>query len=103
MCKQRPAHENQAAVEGAYQGQTIRLDLHGERRKRFLCHALWLIWPSIVLVKWATPLMWAALAAITGALSASLVSVAAILLIVAGAALWLRSDSRSESELDSSH
>lgn len=92
MCKhQRPAHDTRAVAEGAYQGQTLHLDLHDERRKRFLCHALWLIWPSIVLVKWATPLMWATLATIAGALSASLVSVAAILLIVVGAALWLRS------------
>ena len=44
MCKhQRPAHEIQAATKGAYQGQTIRLDLHDDRRKHFLCWTLWLI------------------------------------------------------------
>ncbi len=92
MCKhQRPAHEIQAAVAGAYQGQTMRLNLHGDRRKRSLCWAFWLIWPSIVLVKWTVPLIWAVFAAVAGALSASLVSIAAIMLIIVGVMLWLRS------------
>jgi hypothetical protein len=92
MCKhQSPANEIQAATKGAYQGQTIRLDLHDDRRKQFLCWTLWLIWPLILLAKWTTPLIWAALVTIAGALSASLVSIAAIMLIIVGAMLWLRS------------
>jgi hypothetical protein len=92
MCKhQRPAPEIQTATKGAYQGQTIHLDLHDDRRKHFLCWALWLIWPLILLAKWTTPLIWAVLVTIAGALSASLASIAAIMLIIVGAVLWLRS------------
>jgi hypothetical protein len=101
MCKrQRYTPETQLASEGAYEGQTMRLDLHetewGTRRpagagQSFHWSALWLIWPLIALVKWGTPLALGAFAAVAGALGELGTPMLALLLIAAGITLLCRS------------
>ena len=100
MCKrQRYAPEAQLASEGAYEGQTMRLDLYERERsthrsagqdQRFHWWALWLIWPLIVLVKWGTPLALGAFAAVAGALGGLGAPIVALLLIAAGIILLCR-------------
>ena len=100
MCKrQRIAPEAQLASEGAYEGQTMRLDLH-EREKgtcrpagqdqRFHWWVLWLIWPLIALVKWGAPLALGAFAAVARTLGALGAPIVALLLIAAGVILLYR-------------
>ena len=101
MCKrQRYAPEAQLASEGAYEGQTVRLDLHerecGTRRsvgqgQRFPWWALWLIWPLMELVKWGTPLALGAFATVAGSLGTLGAPIVALLLIASGIALLRRS------------
>lgn len=97
MCK-RYTSEAQLAGEGAYESQTLRLDLNergripNARPARISAPwwALWLIWPLIALVKWSTPLAAAASAAIAGSLGATGAPIAALLLIAAGIILLRR-------------
>ena len=101
MCKrQRYTPEAQLASEGAYEGQTMRLDLHereqGTRRavgqgQRSPWWALWLIWPLMELVKWGTPLVPGAFTAVAGSLGALGAPIVALLLIAAGIILLCRS------------
>ncbi len=85
MCKRRSylSDHPMMAAEGAYEGQTVRLDARDrvshERRERHSCGGhggfpwwtLWLIWPLIGLVKWFVPLY-------LGAVTASLVQLSAV-------------------------
>ncbi|MEO7909964.1 MAG: hypothetical protein ABIV47_09960 [Roseiflexaceae bacterium] len=80
MCKRKSylSDRPMMATEGAYEGQTVRLDARDsvshERRDHHSCGhhggfrwwTLWLIWPLIGLVKWFVPLY---LAAITASLA----------------------------------
>jgi hypothetical protein len=101
MCKRHThAPEVRLASEGAYEGQTMRLDPHeqawGMRRANghswgFPWWALWLIWPLIGLTKLAAPLVSETLAAFTGSLGVLGAQFVAVLLIVAGIALLRRS------------
>src|SRR5262245_51260134 len=101
MCKRHAyTSEAQLAGEGAYEGQTMRLNLHeGEpstpRAARhgwgFSWWALWLIWPLIELVKWGAPLAQSAFAAVASSLSGAGAPIVAVVLIVAGIALLRRS------------
>src|SRR5262245_17966260 len=100
MCKRHPyAPAAHLASEGAYEGQTVSLDLrkrewgvphetsHGWK---FHWWALWLIWPLIELTKWATPLVLIASATVTASLGEFGAQCVAITLIVAGVALLRR-------------
>jgi hypothetical protein len=101
MCRRHVyTSEAQLAGEGAYEGQTIRLDLHereyGTRRssgqgQRFPWWALWLIWPLMELVKWGTPLALGAFATVAGSLGTLGAPIVALLLIAAGITLLCRS------------
>jgi polyferredoxin len=101
MCKRHAyTFEAQLAGEGAYEGQTMRLDLRerekGARRvagtgQHFLWWMLWLIWPLIGLVKWGTPLALSAFAAVAESLGTIGAPIVALLLIAAGITLLRRS------------
>ena len=99
MCK-RHTPEIRLASEGAYEGQTIRLDLReqvwGMRRANghnwgFPWWTLWLIWPLIGLAKLVTPLILGTLAAFTGSLGILGAQFVAVLLIIVGITLLRRS------------
>jgi hypothetical protein len=103
MCKRKFHQIDQPAmaVNGAYEGQTVRLDgrsiTRAERRTRwpggFPWWSLWLIWPLIGLLKWAAPIYLTALAALrdtTSTLAEPAAAIVAVLLIVAGLALIRR-------------
>ena len=101
MCK-RKTHRmdlNALATEGAYEGQTVRLDQrdianierHGDRHHSFPWWTLWLIWPLIGLAKWFVPLYLGALTAAFAQLStAGAAPIAAFALIVVGIVLISR-------------
>jgi hypothetical protein len=68
------------ATEGAYEGQTVRLESRDgalaqrperERHSGFPWWTLWLLWPLIGLAKWFVPLYLGALTAIVAPLSAA--------------------------------
>ena len=67
-----------AVAEGAYEGETVRLDTQREgqearpetgRHGHFPWWTLWLIWPLVGLVKWLVPVLLATIGAVAGALS----------------------------------
>ena len=102
MCKRNahPIDTFTLAAEGAYEGQTVRLDTRGimagqgraQRAHRwcggFPWWTLWMIWPLFGLVKWLAPLYLAAASAVLARLSAvGAAPIVAIVLIAAG--LWL--------------
>jgi hypothetical protein len=92
MCRQqKQALEASPVAEGAYQGRTIRLDQRADYRRTFPYWALWLIWPLLVLGKWIVPFSWGMFATITGIVSGPVSIAAAIVLIVLGVVLLLRS------------
>jgi hypothetical protein len=91
------------ATEGAYEGQTVRLDSHDrvlhQRRERGSCGGhgsfpwwtLWLIWPLIGLAKWFVTLYLGAITVGLTQLSANgVVPFVAIALIVIGLVLIRR-------------
>jgi hypothetical protein len=105
MCKHKSyrIHRPMIAAEGAYEGQTMRLDprdiVSNERRDRQACgrHAsfpwwtLWLIWPLIGLAKWFVPLYLGAITAVIAQLNtAGVAPFLAIALIVIGLVLIRR-------------
>src|SRR5690349_5598422 len=85
MCKRRTHRLDMPiiAAEGAYEGQTLRLDsrdgIPAQRSERKACAGqasfpwwtLWLIWPLIGLAKWFAPLYLGTLTAIVTQLSAA--------------------------------
>jgi hypothetical protein len=100
MCKRKHYQIDQPALaaEGAYEGQTMRLDSRGggsqERRHscrqagKFPWWTLWLIWPLIGLAKWFVPLYSGAVGAGLARLSAAgLAPFVAIALIAVGLVL----------------
>jgi len=103
MCKRKSYQIDRPAIaaNGAYEGQTVRLDAHGIARAEreigrlggFPWWSLWLIWPLIGLLKWVVPIYLGALTALRDAISTQAQPVAivtAVLLIVAGLALIRR-------------
>jgi hypothetical protein len=102
MCKRKSYLSDQPklATEGAYEGQTVRLDSRDgvahERRQRHSCGGhggfpwwtLWLIWPLIGLAKWFVPLYLGAFTAAMAQLSAAgIAPFVALALIVIGLVL----------------
>jgi hypothetical protein len=98
MCKRHIfVPETRLASEGAYEGQTMRLDSRGQawsmRRTNghgFPWWTLWLLWPLIWLAKLATPLVVEMLTAFTGSLGVLGAQLMAVLLIIAGITLLRR-------------
>ena len=104
MCRQHfhTVETRMAVAEGAYEGETVRLDTQREGREarresgrhgHFPWWTLWLIWPLVGLVKWLVPVLLGAIAAAAGALShlpAPAFGPWPILLIVAGIILLRR-------------
>jgi hypothetical protein len=101
MCKRYTyTPEAQLASEGAYEGQTMRLDRRqdewGVRRAaghywRFPWWTLWLIWPLILLLKWTVPLALSVISTAAGALNGLSAPIVALVLIAVGIALLRRS------------
>jgi hypothetical protein len=99
MCKRKRYQVDQPALatEGAYEGQTMRLDPRGGSHDRghscrqaggFPWWTLWLIWPLIGLAKWFVPLYVGAIGAGLARLSAAgLAPFVAIALIALGLVL----------------
>ena len=101
MCKPRKARMEVATAtpQGAYEGETIRLDRRQadanaspewRHRGAFPWWTLWLIWPLISLAKWVVPAILGGVAAAAGALSevvASGIMFWPVLLIVIGVVL----------------
>jgi hypothetical protein len=101
MCRRKSYRIDSStlAAEGAYEGQTMRLDQRDianvERRvnwrRGFPWWMLWLIWPLIGLTKWFVPLYVGAVTAVFTQLSAAGVApFVAFALIVVGLVLISR-------------
>ena len=87
------------ATEGAYEGQTVRLDQRDianverrvDRHRSFPWWTLWLIWPLIGLAKWFVPLYLGAFTAVVTQLStAGAAPIVALALIAVGIVLIRR-------------
>jgi hypothetical protein len=105
MCK-RTTYQvdgSMMATEGAYEGQTVRLDARDSTRtERYAQRAagrhgsfpwwtLWMIWPLLALAKWFVPLYAGAVAAVFAGISAfGAAPIVAIALIIVGLLLIRR-------------
>ena len=97
MCKHKTYQIDHRAMatEGAYDGQTVRLDRRTEqtirRHNGFRWWMLWMIWPLVALAKWFVPLYVGAATAILAQLSAAgAAPFIAVALIVVGLLLIRR-------------